>query len=74
MLTGPSIKLYEKIQNLFPDIKLIASGGVSSIEDVIKLNEMDVYAVVVGKAIYENKINYQITHVYTRYRLAWQPF
>lgn len=56
MLTGPSYSLYKSMQDKFPQIKLFASGGVSSIEDVIKLNDMSMYAVIVGKAIYENKI------------------
>lgn len=56
MLTGPSYLLYEKLQNEFPAINLFASGGVSSSDDIVKLKEMNVFAVIVGKAIYENRI------------------
>lgn len=41
----------------FPDIHLIASGGVSSIDDILKLHESGIPAVVVGKALYEGKIS-----------------
>jgi phosphoribosylformimino-5-aminoimidazole carboxamide ribotide isomerase len=40
----------------FSDIKLVASGGISSIKDVEELTQMPVYGVIIGKAIYENKI------------------
>ena len=57
MLTGPNVALYEKLIGLFPDIKLIASGGVSSIDDLKQLNKTKVDGVIIGKAIYENKIS-----------------
>ncbi len=57
MLTGPSFDLYKKIQDKFPDLEIIASGGISRIDDVIKLNEMEIGGVIIGKAIYENKIH-----------------
>ena len=57
LLKGPSFGLYEKLQNEFPDINLIASGGISGIKDIQKLSSMNMYAAVVGRAIYENKIN-----------------
>ena len=56
MLTGTSIELYKKIMDKFPDLQLIASGGVSSIEDIEALNEAKIPAVVFGKAIYEGRI------------------
>ena len=43
--------------NTYPDLHLIASGGVSSMDDIIALDEAGVPAVVFGKAIYEGKIN-----------------
>jgi phosphoribosylformimino-5-aminoimidazole carboxamide ribotide isomerase len=55
-LQGPSIELYEKIINQFPTLNLIASGGVSSLDDLIELEEIGCSAAIVGKAIYENKI------------------
>lgn len=57
MLQGPAIDLYEKIMALFPQLHLIASGGVSCIEDIAALNDAGIPAVVFGKAIYEEKIS-----------------
>jgi len=57
MLTGPNYHLYKSTIEKYPNIKLTASGGVSNIEDVLKLQELSVRGVVIGKAIYENKIN-----------------
>lgn len=56
MLQGPSLELYKKIMDKFDDLYLIASGGVSSIEDIEQLNEAGIPAVITGKAIYEGKI------------------
>jgi len=56
-LQGPSIELYQKILEQFPDLQLIASGGVSSLDDLIQLEEIGCSAAIVGKAIYENKIS-----------------
>ncbi|MEY4050056.1 MAG: 1-(5-phosphoribosyl)-5-[(5-phosphoribosylamino)methylideneamino]imidazole-4-carboxamide isomerase [Bacteroidota bacterium] len=55
-LQGPSIELYQKIIDQFPNLHLIASGGVSSLDDLIELEEIGCSAAIVGKAIYENKI------------------
>jgi len=56
MLQGPSVELYEKILAEIPDLYLIASGGVSSMADIERLQEANVPAVITGKAIYEGKI------------------
>ncbi|RZT95799.1 1-(5-phosphoribosyl)-5-[(5-phosphoribosylamino)methylideneamino] imidazole-4-carboxamide isomerase [Ancylomarina subtilis] len=56
MLKGPAIELYQSILNQFPEIQLIASGGVSCLEDVRGLNETHCTGVIIGKAIYENRI------------------
>lgn len=56
MLEGTSLELYREIMDSFRSITLIASGGVSSMEDIIRLNDLNVSAVVIGKAIYEGKI------------------
>jgi len=56
MLDGCSNKLYQKILKKFPDIKLIASGGVSSVADLDLLHALNVDGAIVGKAIYENRI------------------
>jgi len=55
-LQGPSIELYQKILEQFPSLQLIASGGVSCLDDLIELEEIGCSAAIVGKAIYENKI------------------
>ncbi len=57
LLQGPSFDLYKNLQDKCPELKIIASGGVSGIEDVEKLAEMNVYGVIIGKAIYENRIS-----------------
>lgn len=57
MLQGPSIALYKQMLAAIPSLFLVASGGVSGIQDVIDLNEANVPAVIIGKAIYENKIS-----------------
>jgi len=56
-LQGPNVNLYQKLMKQFPSIKLVASGGVGSMEDVIALQNINVDGVIIGKAIYENKIN-----------------
>lgn len=57
MLQGPATTLYGSIMQAFPQCRLIASGGVSCIEDILQLDKAGVPAVVFGKAIYEGKIN-----------------
>lgn len=56
MLQGPSIELYKEILNTLPDLYLIASGGVSCFQDILDLEEAGIPAVILGKAIYENRI------------------
>lgn len=56
LMQGSSNELYLEIQNKFPSIKLIASGGVTTEEDLIELERIGVYGAIVGKAIYENKL------------------
>ena len=56
-LTGPAINLYRQIMEAYPELHLIASGGVSSKEDIMALDEAGIPAVVFGKAIYEGRIN-----------------
>jgi phosphoribosylformimino-5-aminoimidazole carboxamide ribotide isomerase len=57
LLQGPSLGLYEEIIASAPRVKLIASGGVSSLEDLYQLRDSGLHGVIVGKAIYENKIS-----------------
>jgi len=56
-LGGAGIELYEKLLDHSPFIKLIASGGVSSMKDIEKLSQINAESCVVGKAIYENHIS-----------------
>ena len=58
-LSGPAIELYTRVMQAYPELHLIASGGVSSIEDIKSLDAAGIPAVVFGKAIYEGKINLQ---------------
>jgi len=61
-LSGAGIDLYKKLLDHSPFIKLIASGGVSSMTDIEQLNLIKVESVVVGKAIYENRISIEEVH------------
>lgn len=56
MLLGPSTELYKKILKSFPELYLVASGGVSSMKDLDDLAEAGLPAVIFGKAIYEGRI------------------
>ena len=56
-LEGPSIKLYQSLIQLFPNLKLVASGGVSSLQDLETLDAIGCAGAIVGKAIYENRIS-----------------
>ncbi|MFL5730259.1 MAG: HisA/HisF-related TIM barrel protein [Cytophagaceae bacterium] len=55
-LAGPSFDLYKKILNKFPDLRLFASGGIRSVEDIERLQDLGVYGVIFAKAYYEGKI------------------
>lgn len=56
MLAGPATELYKQLKLDFPKLEIIASGGVSSLTDIEELDEIGVSGVILGKAIYENKI------------------
>ena len=56
MLSGPNIALYKKLLMSFPLLKLIASGGVSSLQDLVALKSTGVDGVIIGKAIYEGRV------------------
>jgi phosphoribosylformimino-5-aminoimidazole carboxamide ribotide isomerase len=56
MLTGPNIDLYKEIKAIDPENYLIASGGISDITDIERLEEAHIPGVIIGKAIYEGKI------------------
>lgn len=57
MLQGPSTELYSRVLRHFPDLHLIASGGVSSLDDLKALEQAGIPAVVFGKALYEGRIS-----------------
>lgn len=57
-LTGPSIALYQQIMKAYPDLHLIASGGVSSNQDLQDLEAAGIPAVVFGKAFYEGRLTF----------------
>ncbi len=58
MLEGPSFDLYEKIIGENSDIKLIASGGITSVEDLEKVKSIGCEGAIIGKALYENRITF----------------
>lgn len=59
MLEGPSFDLYEKIIGENPDIKLIASGGITSASDLEKVKSIGCEGAIIGKALYENRITFK---------------
>jgi len=62
VLKGPNFGLYEKISDEFPEMEIIVSGGISKMDDIariIKMKRDNIKGIIIGKAIYENKINLQ---------------
>lgn len=57
MLEGPSFALYESLQRDFPGMEFTVSGGISSMRDIEKVRDMGLPRVIVGKAVYENRIS-----------------
>ena len=64
MLKGPSIDLYKEMLEKFPDLYLMASGGVSNVDDIIALNEAGVPGVIFGKALYEGHLTLQDLRIF----------
>lgn len=56
LLQGASVDLYKNMHDQFPDLQVIASGGVSSMKDLEDLAELNIFGVIVGKAFYEGRI------------------
>jgi phosphoribosylformimino-5-aminoimidazole carboxamide ribotide isomerase len=56
MLNGPNFGLYEELSNDFATVDITVSGGISSIDDILHLDESGMHSVIVGKAIYEGRI------------------
>lgn len=65
-LSGPNFDLYQDLHKNFPKIRLIASGGVSSLEDLQILDEANIEAVVIGKAYYEGRISLEEMAAFNR--------
>jgi len=61
-LKGPSFNLYLKLKKRHPNAFIIASGGVRDISDIIELNKNNIDGVIIGKALYENKITFEQLH------------
>jgi len=57
MLEGPSFELYKKLLGEIEGLNLIASGGIRNMEDLEKLREMGMHGAIIGKAIYEGRID-----------------
>lgn len=57
MLEGTSLELYRELAHKYTEMNLIASGGVTSMDELYKLDDMGVHGAIIGKAIYENKIS-----------------
>jgi len=53
VLEGPAFSFYQEIKDQFPDLQILASGGVRGVDDIKKLNDMGIFAVIFGKAYYE---------------------
>jgi len=65
MLEGPGIPIYKEIVTAIPKLNLIASGGVSAFDELPELEAIGCEAVIIGKAIYENKITLKQLEQYT---------
>jgi phosphoribosylformimino-5-aminoimidazole carboxamide ribotide isomerase len=57
VLEGPAFSFYQEILDEFPELKVLASGGVRGIEDIKRLDQMGIYSVIFGKAYYEGVLN-----------------
>ncbi|MCK5068329.1 MAG: 1-(5-phosphoribosyl)-5-[(5-phosphoribosylamino)methylideneamino]imidazole-4-carboxamide isomerase [Bacteroidales bacterium] len=64
MLEGPSMDTYKEMKASDPGLNLVASGGISKMEDIELLDESGIDGVIVGKAIYEHKIGLKIIETY----------
>lgn len=66
MMQGPAFALYSAMLKTFPDLFLIASGGVRNLDDLLQLQEMGCPAAIVGKAIYEQTIDLKDLEIFTK--------
>lgn len=58
MLNGPALELYQSVLGQFPQVELIASGGIAQVDDLIALRQMGCYAAITGKALYEKAFDW----------------
>jgi phosphoribosylformimino-5-aminoimidazole carboxamide ribotide isomerase len=64
MLLGPEFALYERLQTKYTDVDFTISGGVSSIDDVVRAGDLGLRRIIIGKAIYEGRITLkQLEHL-----------
>ena len=56
MLSGPNFELYKELLETFPSVSVTVSGGIRSMDDIVRLNEAGMQSVIVGKALYEKQI------------------
>ena len=57
MLQGPDFNFYTSLKEAWPAVDITLSGGISSIDDIYKADELGLHSVIVGKAIYEGRIS-----------------
>jgi phosphoribosylformimino-5-aminoimidazole carboxamide ribotide isomerase len=57
LMQGPNFEMYQAVRDKFPEINLVASGGVRSVEDVRRLNDMGLFAVIMARSLYEDRIH-----------------
>lgn len=57
VLEGPAFSFYDEILKKFPELQVLASGGVRGVDDIKRLNDMGIFAVIFGKAYYEGILN-----------------
>lgn len=57
VLEGPAFNFYQEIRDTFPEISVLASGGVRGVDDIKRLNDMGIFAVIFGKAYYEGVLD-----------------
>ncbi len=55
-MVGPNFDLYREARERFPDVNIVASGGVRNVADIEQLNEMGVWGVIIARAFYEGKL------------------
>jgi phosphoribosylformimino-5-aminoimidazole carboxamide ribotide isomerase len=63
-MEGPAVDLYKSITSKFPELFFIASGGITSLNDLEKLKGIGCRGAILGKAIYENKISLHDLHLF----------